>query len=239
MKSFKEFLSEATKKSSKIDSSGIEVTETGDSIKIRSKESSGPYVGVIKSLYYALSHNEHHEYDDEDKSALNKLHAEANKLKGVQIFSASGVDLSMAAQRKRAAAGRRDAEFKSGTLVVKGMTVDQVKRFVELACDCNNEWADEREARKASAPARKKANAAAAREDAKERTAEFDKEFGKGTRKRITFRQVGGDDGYQWTVFVDGRTYVNGLTRREVDHYVRMAMDGIAKKEKLGKYAGK
>ena len=32
-------------------------------------------------------------------------------------------------------------------------------------------------------------------------------------------RQVGGDDGYCWAVFVNGRMKVNGLTRREVAHY--------------------
>ena len=32
-------------------------------------------------------------------------------------------------------------------------------------------------------------------------------------------RQVGGDDGYQWAVFVHGRMKINGLTRREATHY--------------------
>lgn len=32
-------------------------------------------------------------------------------------------------------------------------------------------------------------------------------------------KQVGGDDGYQWTIFVNGKEKVNGLTRREVPYY--------------------
>ena len=32
-------------------------------------------------------------------------------------------------------------------------------------------------------------------------------------------RQVGGDDGYCWAVFVNGRERVNGLTRSEVTYY--------------------
>lgn len=37
--------------------------------------------------------------------------------------------------------------------------------------------------------------------------------------KHTTARQVGGDDGYCWAVFVNGRERVNGLTRREVTYY--------------------
>lgn len=32
-------------------------------------------------------------------------------------------------------------------------------------------------------------------------------------------RQVGGDDGYCWAVFVNGRERINGLTRPEVSYY--------------------
>lgn len=37
--------------------------------------------------------------------------------------------------------------------------------------------------------------------------------------KYTTARQVGGDDGYQWAVFLNGREMVNGLTRPEVNYY--------------------
>jgi len=37
--------------------------------------------------------------------------------------------------------------------------------------------------------------------------------------KYTTARQVGGDDGYCWAVFVNGRERVNGLTRSEVSYY--------------------
>ena len=37
--------------------------------------------------------------------------------------------------------------------------------------------------------------------------------------KYTTARQVGGDDGYCWAVFLNGRQVVNGLTKREVPHY--------------------
>ena len=37
--------------------------------------------------------------------------------------------------------------------------------------------------------------------------------------KFTTVRQVGGDDGYQWAIFVNGVERINGLTRREVSYY--------------------
>lgn len=37
--------------------------------------------------------------------------------------------------------------------------------------------------------------------------------------KHTTMRQVGGDDGYQYTVFVNGVMKVNGCTRREGQYY--------------------
>jgi hypothetical protein len=37
--------------------------------------------------------------------------------------------------------------------------------------------------------------------------------------KYTTARQVGGDDGYQWAIFVNGKERINGLTRREVPYY--------------------
>jgi hypothetical protein len=37
--------------------------------------------------------------------------------------------------------------------------------------------------------------------------------------KYTTARQVGGDDGYCWAVFVNGIMRLNGLTRREVAYW--------------------
>lgn len=37
--------------------------------------------------------------------------------------------------------------------------------------------------------------------------------------KYTTMRQVGGDDGYHWAVFVNGRERVNGCTKREASFY--------------------
>ena len=37
--------------------------------------------------------------------------------------------------------------------------------------------------------------------------------------RRITSRQEGGDDGYSYAIRIDGRLFVNGLTRSEVPYY--------------------
>lgn len=37
--------------------------------------------------------------------------------------------------------------------------------------------------------------------------------------KFTTAKQVGGDDGYCWTIFVNGKEKINGLTKSEVPYY--------------------
>lgn len=34
-------------------------------------------------------------------------------------------------------------------------------------------------------------------------------------KSRVTMKQIGGDDGYQWCVLVDGQVKWNGMTRGE------------------------
>ena len=52
------------------------------------------------------------------------------------------------------------------------------------------------------------------------------KELNKELRKhKITAKQIGGDDGYQWTVLINGREYINGLTKREVPYYKKKALE--------------
>lgn len=48
---------------------------------------------------------------------------------------------------------------------------------------------------------------------------------------KITARQEGGDDGYCYVVRVDGVEFVNGLTRREVPYYIRLAYEHWKKKQ--------
>ena len=40
-------------------------------------------------------------------------------------------------------------------------------------------------------------------------------------RMRVTARQEGGDDGYQYVVRVDGYTKINGLNKWMADYYKR------------------
>lgn len=92
---------------------------------------------------------------------------------------------------------------------------------------------------KASAPERKKE---ASKFDAKLRADEmkkYDELYGKGTWKRVTYRQEGGDDGYQYVVRVDGRAIINGQTQSQAKYEKLRAVEALAKKEKLGKYADK
>jgi hypothetical protein len=70
----------------------------------------------------------------------------------------------------------------------------------------------------------------------KKKKEDLETRYGKGTPARVKIRQVGGDDGYQYNVFVDGRSIMRGLTRLSAMHERTRAMDDIARKEHLGKY---
>lgn len=48
-------------------------------------------------------------------------------------------------------------------------------------------------------------------------------------QRRITARKVGGDDASSWAVFIDGRQFVNGLTRSEVPYYKEQAYHYLLK----------
>jgi hypothetical protein len=96
----------------------------------------------------------------------------------------------------------------------------------------------EKEAKyKADAPARKAAASKANAEKRKTDMAEYDKKYGKGTWKRITYRQEGGDDGYAYVLRVDGRPRMNGLTQRQAMYYKEQEADRLAKEAGIGKYA--
>jgi hypothetical protein len=43
-------------------------------------------------------------------------------------------------------------------------------------------------------------------------------------KPKITARQEGGDDGYQYVIRVDGRVFVTGLHRSEVQYYKTRAL---------------
>ena len=56
-------------------------------------------------------------------------------------------------------------------------------------------------------------------------TGEQKKDLAKRMRKaKITARQEGGDDGYCYVVRIDGRSFINGLTRHEVPYYKKLAL---------------
>jgi hypothetical protein len=65
----------------------------------------------------------------------------------------------------------------------------------------------------------------------------YEQLYGKGTWNRVTYRQEGGDDGYCYVVRVDGRTLCTGQTLNQAMHEKKKAVDELAKKGKLGKYA--
>lgn len=108
------------------------------------------------------------------------------------------------------------------------------KDMLDKAIKGVNSFTKSRQKDMAKAPERAKAAAAESRANVKARNDAAKKKHGltDADLKRVTHRQIGGDDGYQHTVLIDNRPFINGLTRPEVPYYVDKAHAHIAKRKK-------
>ena len=123
--------------------------------------------------------------------------------------------------------------FKANGFLVKATSQEAVQEIVDKIAGKTNRELKSAEKWKAGAPKRKKEASARSSAAQKVRMALMDAKFGKGTYSRVKIRQVGGDDGYQYNVFVDGRSIMKGLTRNSAEHEATKQRIAIAKKEKL------
>jgi hypothetical protein len=129
------------------------------------------------------------------------------------------------------------SNFKANGFLVTAKTEDAVKQVVDKITGKANRDSIAADRYKAKEPERKKLASARSAAEQKERKAAMEVKYGKGTYDRVKTRQVGGDDGYQYNVFVDGRSVMNGLTRSSADYEADKQRDRLAKENKLGKYS--
>jgi hypothetical protein len=178
------------------------ITANGDTATIASKEPRGQAVAAIKNAAY-----------------------DARKKRGVvAVLTQAGKDL-------------KDPNVMLKFMATK-FTIKTSGDALQIATELATNSAEEinvrirsRQKSKAEAPAR---NAAASKHSAarkKASDAEIAAKLGLTPKdiKRVTYRQVGGDDGYQYNVFIDNKSIVSGLTLGEVPHYKMIAYKMIAK----------
>jgi hypothetical protein len=186
----------------------LSVTPSGDGFVVNASSKSGPIVGAIWWVWKALSTK-----------------------KGVIVKMKSGKTVE-----------KNDAfklfDNRPQGLVFFGVDETTVKAAADAAVAKITKEVKAKAKHKADAPKRKAEASKFSAEQRKVDMVEYDKKYGKGTWKRVTYKQEGGDDGYQYVVRVDGKAKWNGLTQREAMHYKEREVDEIAKREKLGKYAG-
>lgn len=153
------------------------------------------------------------------------------KMKGVKTTSKAGLPLDFNRMFKN-----RPNGFVMRFEKPEGM-LEKIQATIEKCKAGTLKDVAKRAKHKAEAPARRKESAKLDAQYRKADLAEYDKKYGKGTWKRVTYKQEGGDDGYSYVIRVDGRSKWNGLSQREATHYKQQEVDAIAKREKLGKYA--
>lgn len=199
----------------------------GGKIRVRSPSTSGPGVSVIRTMAFfeTTGSSDHYESSDDDYSKLAKS---CKKLVGkLKAFTLSGAAIKFTDFMK----------FKAAGIVFSGERKD-VEELLDAAVEYQNSALEYEAERKASAPERKKAAAKASREHQKSRLEALYAKYGKSTIGRVKTKQIGGDDGYQWNVIVDGRSIMNGLTKRSADYEQEKAWQRLSKKDKLGTYGG-
>jgi hypothetical protein len=160
-------------------------------------------------------------------SFVRTIAYDLSRKRGFEVTMKSGLELP------------RWAKFKANAVVIKTSSKENVmKAVVDAVAKVNKEIAGYKKAKEqANSPEQKKKDAEFRSKQAKDRKDKLEQEYGKGTWNRVKIRQVGGDDGYQWTLFVDGQMRRSGMMKMEAEASQRRAADEIAKKEKLGKYA--
>lgn len=194
----------------------LEIVGDGDALTVRSTAKSGPMLGGLYWVWDAVG-----------------------RKRGVKT-------IMMMKNRHYSAPQPTELTAKDGLTIIDkrptkltfvGVDRENLQAAVDKAIAKVQKEIKSNEKRKAEAPKRKAEAAKYQAEKRKTDLAEYDKKYGKGTWKRITYRQEGGDDGYSYVVRVDGRAKWNGLTQRQAMYYKEIEADKIAKDQGIGKYA--
>lgn len=187
----------------------IEDDQTGK-IKVKTTATSGLPVAVIKTLAFFNSptNKELIDYPDDDSLYFQFLRNTKNLSSKIKTYTLSGKEL-----------GKNPLEimkFKSNGLLLDGQK-DDIIELLKQAIDYHVKQNKADIAYQAGATERKKAASKFNSEKTKERKAALEKKYGKNVIDRVKIRQIGGDDGYQWNVIVDGKSVMNGLTKRSAE----------------------
>ena len=208
----------------------IKIEEIGDnSFKVKADGTSGPIIQVIKSIAFLEFYSrwmDDVETDEEEKHYVDYSSACKKVVKNLKAFTLAGKEINT----KTSWDG-----FKANGIVLKGEKKD-VEFIVKSAIEFKNaedKWKESEKAEKEKLNAERKK--ASSQSSAQNRKALEDK-YGKKTLSRVKIKQIGGDDGYQWNVIVDGRSIMNGLTKREADYEKEKAWQRLSKKDKVGTY---
>lgn len=197
------------------DETQFQITDLGDGkFKVKTSETGGVPVKVIRSMiFFKDSAGDGWEGDD----AFNKFAKLGETLvKRIEMFTLAGKPAKF------------DFNFKGNGLIAKGKKED-IEKLLSAAIEYNNAEAKTKSEYKASAPQRKKESAKLTAQQQKKRKEELYALYGKKAVDSVTIKQIGGDDGYQYNVLVNGRSIMNGLTKREAVYQQRLERQRLSK----------
>jgi len=183
------------------DKSQFQITDLGDGkFKVKAVTSGGVPIKVIRSMiFFKDSAGNDYEGDDSFNKFAKIGDALINKL---ETFTLAGKP------------SKYDFNFKGNGLIVKGKKED-IEKLLNAAIEYRNDEAKRQSDYKATAPERQKESAKLSAQQQKKRKEELYAKYGKKAVESVKIKQIGGDDGYQYNVLVNGRSIMNGLTKRE------------------------
>lgn len=191
----------------------ITVSVTGDKFTISTTAKKGPTLDVIFQVFNAFNRKRGFKVTMKAGGTADVSRMLRNRPNGFVVIAKDSVG-----DKEKFVLKMIEDSIKKGT--------EKIKR--QLQADAKY---------KADAPARKAAASKLNSEQRKADLAAYAVKYGKGTWNRVTYRQEGGDDGYQYVVRVDGRAIMNGLTQHQARYEKERQVKAIAQKEKLGQFA--
>jgi hypothetical protein len=245
MQTFKSFLLErsteliAEAAVTSISASDFKIEEADGKYKVSVNATGGPLISAMRSLAFAPDSRDTVGEDDDAYDKLVKSGAKFGKI--ASSFTVSGRPLAPAADRRTFGAWEK---FKAKSCLFKidpsvKDPIKEIKTMIDAVVEYQNHELKYQADWKAGAEDRKKSASKSGAATQKARLAKLAELYGKETIGRVKIKQIGGDDGYQYNVIVDGRSIMNGLTKSSAEHEREIVWKQLAKKAGLGTYGAK
>jgi len=192
-------------------------TDTGTYVTVKNTEPRGVPAQVISRLMTT------------SVSYAGKIIGNAKKAGVIDAYTTGGKNLKTLARRAMGTPPR-GLIFQFHNNIDPNKAHASVMSMVSAAMNAEQKYKTKDDKWKAGAPGRRKEEDKFRRIKYQKDRQELFNKYGRKNVESVTARQIGGDDGYQWNVLINGQSMVNGLTQSQVSYYKTKAYELLLKK---------